>query len=121
MDPGRVEAGVPRALGDVQRARTDGDEEIADRRRATTDGPVAEVGRVSELEHLAEDRDPAAGKAPQQLERGQVKLDDAISAYERGTLLKRHCENKLQEAKMKVEKIVLAPNGAVGSEPAKIG
>jgi exodeoxyribonuclease VII small subunit len=57
----------------------------------------------------------------QQLERGQVKLDDAISAYERGTLLKRHCENKLQEAKMKVEKIVLAPNGAVGSEPAKIG
>ena len=57
----------------------------------------------------------------QQLERGQVKLDDAISAYERGTLLKRHCENKLQEAKMKVEKIVLAPNGSVGSEPAKIG
>ena len=56
----------------------------------------------------------------QQLERGQVKLDDAISAYERGTLLKRHCENKLQEAKMKVEKIVLAPNGAVGSEPASI-
>jgi exodeoxyribonuclease VII small subunit len=57
----------------------------------------------------------------QQLERGQVKLDDAISAYERGTLLKRHCENKLQEAKMKVEKIVLSPNGAVSSEPAKIG
>ena len=57
----------------------------------------------------------------QQLERGQVKLDDAISAYERGTLLKRHCENKLQEAKMKVEKIVLSPNGGVASEPAKIG
>jgi exodeoxyribonuclease VII small subunit len=57
----------------------------------------------------------------QQLERGQVKLDDAISAYERGTLLKRHCENKLQEAKMKVEKIVLSPNGSVASEPAKIG
>ena len=57
----------------------------------------------------------------QQLERGQVKLDDAISAYERGTLLKRHCENKLQEAKMKVEKIVLSPNGAVSSEPANIG
>src|SRR5882757_6910030 len=37
----------------------------------------------------------------QQLERGQVKLDEAITAYERGALLKRHCEQKLAEAKMK--------------------
>jgi len=57
----------------------------------------------------------------QQLERGQVKLDDAIAFYERGTLLKRHCEDKLKEAKMKVDKIVLSADGSVGSEPAKIG
>jgi exodeoxyribonuclease VII small subunit len=57
----------------------------------------------------------------QQLERGQVKLDDAIACYERGTLLKRHCEEKLKEAKMKVDKIVLSANGGVGTEPAKVG
>ena len=57
----------------------------------------------------------------QQLERGQIKLDEAIGAYERGTLLKRHCETKLAEARMKVEKIVLSPDGGVTAEPAKIG
>ena len=55
----------------------------------------------------------------QQLERGQIKLDEAIAAYERGATLKRHCEQKLAEAKAKVEKITLAADGTVGSEPAK--
>ena len=57
----------------------------------------------------------------QQLERGQVKLDEAISAYERGALLKRHCEQKLAEAKMKVEKIVFAADGSVATQPADLG
>ena len=57
----------------------------------------------------------------QQLERGQVKLDEAIAAYERGALLKRHCEQKLAEAKMKVEKIVFAADGTVSSQPAETG
>jgi exodeoxyribonuclease VII small subunit len=56
----------------------------------------------------------------QQLERGQVKLDEAISAYERGALLKKHCEQKLAEAKMKVEKIVFAADGSVGTQPADL-
>ena len=54
----------------------------------------------------------------QQLERGQVKLDEAIAIYERGVALKRHCEKKLAEAKAKVEKITLSANGTVGTEPA---
>ena len=56
----------------------------------------------------------------QQLERGQVKLDEAISAYERGALLKRHCEQKLAEAKMKVEKISFSADGSVTSQPADL-
>lgn len=40
-----------------------------------------------------------------ELESGQVKLDDAVKAYERGTALKSHCESKLAEARTKVEKI----------------
>jgi len=57
----------------------------------------------------------------QQLERGQVKLDEAISAYERGALLKRHCEQRLAEAKMKVEKIVFSADGSVATQPADLG
>jgi len=55
-----------------------------------------------------------------QLEQGQVKLDDAIAAYERGAQLKAHCEKKLAEAKMKVEKIVFAADGTVSSQPADL-
>ena len=57
----------------------------------------------------------------QDLERGQVKLDEAIARYERGALLKRHCEAKLAEAKAKVEKIVLSANGTVTTENAGLG
>ncbi len=39
------------------------------------------------------------------LERGEVSLDDAIAAFERGTQLKSHCQSRLEEARMKVEKI----------------
>src|SRR6187401_799669 len=55
-----------------------------------------------------------------QLEGGLVKLDEAISAYERGALLKKHCEQKLAEAKMKVEKIVFSADGSVGTQPADL-
>ena len=53
-----------------------------------------------------------------QLEDGKGELDQAIKTYERGAQLKRHCEAKLQEAQIKVEKVVLRPEGAVGVEPA---
>ena len=39
------------------------------------------------------------------LERGEVSLDAAISAFERGTELKTLCQARLEEARMKVEKI----------------
>ena len=51
------------------------------------------------------------------LEEGDGKLDDSIKAYERGALLKRHCEAKLQEARARVEKIVLAADGSLSAQP----
>lgn len=51
------------------------------------------------------------------LEGGQGKLDEAIGSYERGALLKRHCEAKLREAQQKVERIVVADGEAAGTEP----
>ncbi|MDR3517195.1 MAG: exodeoxyribonuclease VII small subunit [Azospirillaceae bacterium] len=55
-----------------------------------------------------------------QLEEGRGKLDEAISSYERGTALRRHCEAKLREAQAKVERITITADGSVGREPARI-
>jgi exodeoxyribonuclease VII small subunit len=47
------------------------------------------------------------------LEGGQLKLEDAITAYERGALLRRHCEAKLAEAEARVQAIVTAGDGSL--------
>ena len=54
------------------------------------------------------------------LEGGGTKLDDSIAAYERGALLKRHCEAKLREAQARVDRIVLGADGCVSVEPANL-
>lgn len=56
----------------------------------------------------------------EQLEGGEGRLDEAVHAYERGTALKRHCEAKLREAQQKIEKISVANNGTVSTEPLDI-
>ncbi len=50
------------------------------------------------------------------LERGDAKLDESISIYERGAALKAHCDAKLKAAKLKVDKIVLGADGAPQTE-----
>lgn len=50
------------------------------------------------------------------LEAGDVALEDSIRIYERGAALKAHCEKKLKEAELKVEKIVFGPDGPKGVE-----
>jgi len=51
------------------------------------------------------------------LESGEVSLEESIEFYTRGTLLKRHCENKLKLAEQRIEKITLDDNGEAGLEP----
>ena len=45
------------------------------------------------------------------LERGDVALDESITLYERGALLKARCETKLKEAEEKVAAITLDGDG----------
>lgn len=52
----------------------------------------------------------------QQLERGDAPLEESIAIYQRGAKLKAHCEGKLKDAQLKVEKIVLAPDGSASTE-----
>ncbi len=47
------------------------------------------------------------------LESGQQKLEDAITAYERGAALKKHCEEKLAHAEARVQAIVARTNGSL--------
>jgi exodeoxyribonuclease VII small subunit len=71
-----------------------------------------EVAAMSFEQALAE-----LEKIVQDLERGQLDLEAAIRAYERGTALKEHCERKLKEARLRVERITLGPDGSARSEP----
>jgi exodeoxyribonuclease VII small subunit len=55
-----------------------------------------------------------------ELESGKAPLEDSINSYERGIALKNHCEKKLAEAQLKIEKITLGPDGKIGTQPFDI-
>jgi exodeoxyribonuclease VII small subunit len=60
---------------------------------------------LAELEDIVRDLDDGRGE-----------LEGAIKAFERGTLLKRHCEAKLKEAEARIEKILPgSPSGSPDS------
>lgn len=73
----------------------------------------ADVSEMS-FEDALRELEQVVGK----LERGEVPLDESISLYERGALLKGRCEAKLKEAEEKVAKLTLdgegKPTGTTG-------
>lgn len=75
----------------------------------------ADIANLSFEDALAE-----LDRLVRQLEEGKGRLDDAIAAYERGAQLKIHCAAKLDEARAKVDRIVLGPDGSVGLAAADI-
>lgn len=54
-----------------------------------------------------------------QLERGEVALEESIALYERGADLKAHCAAKLKAAEEKVELIRAQEGRATGTTPAE--
>jgi exodeoxyribonuclease VII small subunit len=55
------------------------------------------------------------------LERGDVPLEDSIAIYERGEVLKKHCESLLRKAEARIEKITIGPDGkAAGTTPLDV-
>ena len=58
-------------------------------------------------------------KIVSELESGQAPLERSIEIYERGAALKAHCEARLAAARLRVEKIVVGPQGeATRADPA---
>lgn len=56
------------------------------------------------------------------LESGQAELEASITLYERGAALKAHCEARLRQAQLKVEKITLDAEGRpTGAQAADFG
>src|SRR5215203_6543694 len=55
------------------------------------------------------------------LEDGKVPLEESVSIYERGESLKRRCEELLQQAEARVDKITTDATGKVtGTEPLDV-
>jgi exodeoxyribonuclease VII small subunit len=55
------------------------------------------------------------------LEAGKVDLEESIKIYERGEMLRKHCEAKLKEAEARIEKITLDPAGKpTGTAPLDV-
>ena len=63
-----------------------------------------DISKLSFEESLAE-----LDSIIKKMESGDVKLADSVAFYERGMLLKNHCEEILRDAKLKIEKIQLKP------------
>jgi exodeoxyribonuclease VII small subunit len=50
------------------------------------------------------------------LEEGRMPLEDAIQAFERGSYLRKFCEDKLLNAKLKVDQILVDTEGSIKVE-----
>jgi exodeoxyribonuclease VII small subunit len=79
-----------------------------------TDAAAPDVAALSFEQALAE-----LERIVAQLESGQAPLEQSIDLYERGAALKAHCERKLEQARLRVEKIVVGSGGEVRAEPAE--
>src|SRR5258705_2179293 len=78
--------------------------------------PHADVDRLS-FERAIEELETIVKR----LEDGKVPLEESVSIYERGEVLKRRCEHLLRQAEARVEKIALDASGRPrGTEPLDV-
>ena len=69
-----------------------------------TDQPVAEMSFEDAMSELT--------RVVDHLEKGDVPLEQSIKLYERGAVLRKHCEAKLKDAEEKVAAITTDDTGA---------
>jgi exodeoxyribonuclease VII small subunit len=74
--------------------------------------PAQNIGQMSFEQALA-----ALEQIVQALERGDVPLDQSISLYERGEALRAACQQRLDAAQARIERIVTGADGrATGTQ-----
>jgi exodeoxyribonuclease VII small subunit len=65
-----------------------------------------------------EDALRALEEVVRRLESGEVPLDESITLYERGEVLRKHCQARLDAAQARIERIVAGPDGRpAGTQP----
>ena len=60
---------------------------------------------------------PSSNRSFRCWRRGQLDLEASIQAYERGTALRKRCDDKLKEAQLRVEKLTFGKDGEPRAEP----
>jgi exodeoxyribonuclease VII small subunit len=83
---------------------------------APAQAPAPDISGLSFEQALAE-----LERIVGELESGRAPLEQSVELYERGARLKQHCEQKLEQARLRVERIVMGPNGPERTEPADFG
>lgn len=79
---------------------------------ASTSSALADIEAMTFEQAIAE-----LESIVQKLERGQLDLESSIQAYERGTALRRHCDGKLEAARLRVDKLTFGRDGEPKLEP----
>jgi len=59
-------------------------------------------------------------KITESFEDGDSTLENAVNLYNKGVLLKKHCEKKLKEAQDRIEKIEVGDDGEITASPIEI-
>ena len=72
-------------------------------------GSVSNLGDIAQMSF--EPALSALEAIVQQLERGDVPLDESITLYERGEQLRAACQKRLDAAQARIEKIVTGADG----------
>lgn len=97
-------------IGDLHRITR----ESIERRHALTNTTSPQQADVTSLSF--EDALRELEGIVKRMETGEAELEHAITDYARGMELKAHCEKKLADARMKVEKVVEGEGGAKNTE-----
>lgn len=73
---------------------------------------MAEKSKTIDFEKHLEELESLVSK----LESGELSLDDALAAYEKGVALTRECQSALDAAQARIQ-VVTEKNGEISSEP----
>jgi exodeoxyribonuclease VII small subunit len=84
--------------------------------------PKASDSKAAIAKMSFEDAMAALEEIVDRLESGEAPLEESIALYERGAALRAHCEKRLRDAELRVEKIVQGADGeAARTEPFEAG